>query len=131
MFRELLRHTTPEEAERYNTLITTSKKIEEVTQQINEGTRDFEKKQRLVDIQNAIEGTLSEDLVNASRQLIKEGAMKSSEGEGKEYRDSYVFLFNDLFLITKPKKGDRYQLRAEVSLRDTRIVDIAPSESKF
>ena len=102
-----------------------------MTQLINEGTREFEKKQRLVEIQNAIDGSLSADLVIQSRRLIREGAMKIVEAEGKEYKDGYVFLFNDLFLITKPKRNERFQLRGEMYFKDAKVINVADTECRF
>lgn len=51
------------------------------------------------------------------------------------YQDHYVFLFNDLFLITKQRAGgllkkEGYDLRGKVVIDECRIINIADTESK-
>lgn len=46
-----------------------------------------------------------------------------------DFQDNYIFLFNDLFLITRQKKKG-YDLKGQVPLGDARIVDIADTDGK-
>lgn len=71
------------------------------------------------------------------RRLIKEGPSKYLDG--KEVVECYLFLFNDLFLISKQRVGgilkkDGLELKGKVALDDleSRIYNLAdnPSEGK-
>ncbi len=50
--------------------------------------------------------------------------------DSNEYHDNHIFLFNDLFLITRQKKKG-FELKGDVPLDEARIVNIADTESKF
>lgn len=123
-FRELLKHLPPEDESR-QTVQKTLSKIEEVTTYINEGKRLAEKLQRIVDIQASISNS-NLDLVTISRRFIREGRMMVASNSN-DFQESFIFLFNDLFLITKAKKKG-YDLRGQVPLEDAKIVDIADTE---
>jgi len=53
--KELLR-VTPEDDPDYKSLVTAQQQIESVTSYINEGKRTAENQQKIVDIQNSVEG---------------------------------------------------------------------------
>jgi len=124
LFRELLKQIDPTD-EKFQTLVNCAKKIESVTEYINEGKRVAEKLQRIVDIQNSILDAQL-DLVTITRRFVQEGNMQLSIDNG-EVSDCHIFLFNDLFVITKEKKKG-FELRGQVSLEDARIVNIADTE---
>eukprot|EP01114_Cavostelium_apophysatum_P002752 TRINITY_DN1243_c0_g1_i1.p1 TRINITY_DN1243_c0_g1~~TRINITY_DN1243_c0_g1_i1.p1 ORF type:complete len:1135 (-),score=369.28 TRINITY_DN1243_c0_g1_i1:198-3602(-) len=125
LFRELIKQIDPADQERFQTLVNCMKKIEQVTEYINEGKRLAEKLQRIVEIQNSIiDANL--DLVTISRRFVREGNMMLSVDNG-ENTDNHIFLFNDLFVITKERKKG-YELKGQVSLEDARIVNIADTD---
>lgn len=46
----------------------------------------------------------------------------------EDLHEGYIFLFNDLILITKKKKNGRFDLKAKVDVNQARIVNIADTE---
>jgi hypothetical protein len=102
-------------------------KIEETTEYINEGKRLAEKLQRIVDVQNSLDTTV--DLVTLHRRFVRESSMMIATNSN-EYVEHYIFLFNDLFLITKKKKKG-FEFKSKVTLEEARIVNVADTEGKF
>ena len=69
------------------------------------------------------------------RQFIREGPMTVLHGHD-QYMDHYVFLFNDLFLITKQRIGglfqnEGYEFKAKAQLNESKIVNVAGTDSKI
>ena len=69
-------------------------------------------------------------LVEPSRRYVKEGTFVVIEKGNK--RERRIYLFNDLVVITKPKKSlmgnAKDHLKAKFSLGEIRIVDVADTE---
>eukprot|EP01119_Soliformovum_irregulare_P014807 TRINITY_DN4086_c0_g1_i3.p1 TRINITY_DN4086_c0_g1~~TRINITY_DN4086_c0_g1_i3.p1 ORF type:complete len:539 (+),score=149.13 TRINITY_DN4086_c0_g1_i3:189-1805(+) len=136
LFRELLKNCNSESEQDYSNLVSALKRIEEVTVYINEGQRLFEKNQRLIDIQNSLDTNV--DLISSpSRKLIKEGAVKLVDGSSVV--EGYLFVFNDLILITKQRganllasmigtkkeKKEEYDLKGKIPVAELRIINVA------
>ena len=47
----------------------------------------------------------------------------------EDLQEGYIFVFNDLVLITKKKKNGKFDLKAKVDVNEARIVNIADTES--
>ena len=64
----------------------------------------------------------------SSRRIIREGAMLLSSNNSADFQDCYIFLFNDLLLITKQKKKG-FDFKGQVPLDNkAQIVDIADTD---
>lgn len=65
----------------------------------------------------------SQDLVTTTRRFVREGPMLIMHGGGKEYQDNYIFLFNDLFLITRQKSGGLFTKEGEFTTYPRTLLD--------
>lgn len=120
--KELLR-VTPEEDSDYKSLVTAQQQIESVTSYINEGKRTAENQQKIVDIQNSVEGV--GDLAGPSRKYVREGPLNQIQNHKPHAR--HLFLLTDLLILAKPKKND-YELVVKCALDETRIIIVADTE---
>eukprot|EP01119_Soliformovum_irregulare_P010103 TRINITY_DN246_c0_g3_i1.p1 TRINITY_DN246_c0_g3~~TRINITY_DN246_c0_g3_i1.p1 ORF type:complete len:1281 (+),score=503.97 TRINITY_DN246_c0_g3_i1:73-3915(+) len=100
LFKELVRHT-PETHGDHARLVSARNKIEEIVTYVNEGQRLFESQQRILSIQNSIDGIV--DLVAPSRILIKEGILSVQLSSHDKTTDHLTYLFNDLVIFAKKK----------------------------
>lgn len=69
------------------------------------------------------------------RSLLREGPMNVVTGTD-EYKDHYVFMFNDLFLITKQKAAtifskEGYDFKGKAMLEESKIINISDTDSNF
>jgi hypothetical protein len=90
------------------------KDVQKVNQHINEAKRKDENTNKLVEIQNAIKtkGDKSFTLFDrVGRQFVREGKLETRELQTDPtkkipgFARGYVFLFNDLLVVTKQEKG--------------------------
>jgi hypothetical protein len=142
-----VRNTPPDDA-RYNDLKETLERIEKATSSINEGKRKAERLRRVADIQDSLFGakdlvsthsslqklTILQSIVQMGRSIIREGPMSVVHGTD-EYRDHYIFLFNDLFLITKQKAGtlfsrEGFEYKGKAMLEESKIINISDTDSR-
>jgi len=135
LLRDLLRHTEETHPD-YNDLKLALGKIEEVVAYVNERKRLAENLQKILDVQNLIESNEELNLVSPTRRFVKEGALVVIEKGKRHERNAY--LFNDLIVLTKPATKTmmgstvKDQFRAQLSLNQARIVDVADTdEIKF
>jgi len=67
------------------------------------------------------------DLVTVSRRLVRESSVMLVCDDG-ELQENYLFLFNDLLLVTRKKKKG-FELKYRVEIVEARIVDVADTEA--
>lgn len=89
--------------------------------------------QKILDIQKNLIDTDGLNLVEtfgAVRKFVKEGELiKIRE---KKQTKIFLFLFNDLLLITKPKPlTDKFQLRRKFVLTSTKVEDLPEGECEI
>eukprot|EP01105_Mastigella_eilhardi_P028793 TRINITY_DN974_c0_g1_i15.p1 TRINITY_DN974_c0_g1~~TRINITY_DN974_c0_g1_i15.p1 ORF type:complete len:557 (-),score=166.34 TRINITY_DN974_c0_g1_i15:706-2376(-) len=100
-FRELLRHTPPEH-EDYVSLTEAQKEIDEVVQSINEGKRQAENQQKILEISHQIEGELEEALISPTRRFVSQHSLMACNSEkGSKPSTCDLWVFSDLVLLTK------------------------------
>lgn len=113
LLRDLAKHTTESEDENEK-LQKLLKDVQKLNQHINEAKRKDENTNKLVEIQNAIKtkGDKAFTLFDrVGRQFVREGKLETRElhtDPAKKipgFARGYVFLFDDLLVLTKPEKG--------------------------
>jgi len=98
LLRELVRNT-PSSHPDYQKLVDARNKIESIVNQINEATRSFENQQKILAIQNNVEGLTN--LVAPARFLVLGGTIHYQAQRSEKPIECTVYLFNDLILICK------------------------------
>jgi hypothetical protein len=141
-----MRHT-PESHQDFEALQSAFTKINVVVTNINEGQREAENLQRVLELQNKIEGVdvcfhllfisiqsislcvfIIQTLVSPGRRLTKEGDLlfyknqKSKHGERR-----HVFFFSDLILITSKKGERRFEAKLQIPLDNCKIIVVGDS----
>lgn len=103
--------------------------IEKVAQFLNEAKRRAEAQRQLMDVVPLIRKyPESLNLLHPNRELKRQGIILASERETDASTYYYLFLFNDLLLITKPKRARRlYRWKFTFNLTSTRVEDIPDS----
>ncbi|TKR86457.1 hypothetical protein L596_011048 [Steinernema carpocapsae] len=98
---------------------------------------DLQRSQReiLQDIQRSIEGWQGREIRHKCSRLVKEGVLlkgrQANHISKSSKTDRYVFLFDNLLVLCKPKKSDRnhgYKFKSKFEVRKTDIYDIPNSE---
>jgi len=97
-------------------------KIEDVVDYVNERKRESESRQKIYDIQLAIED-LDEPLVEPRRKFQKEAdvVLPNKEDSKKPGVDGKVFLFNDIIVFVAKVKGKKfpYSFRGKIPFSET------------
>lgn len=103
-------------------------KIEEMVAYVNDRKRLAENLQKILDVQNQIDSTEELNLVSPSRRFVREGHFTVYE-KGKP-RGRTIYLFNDLLVITKPKRNAsaKDHFKYQLSLNEAKIIDVAGTE---
>lgn len=124
LLRDLLK-VTPEDHEDHDNLVAALGKIEEVVTYVNERKRLAENLQKILDVQKQIESTEELNLVSPSRRFVREGVFKVFEKSKPHER--CLYLFNDLIVMTKPRKSTngKDHFKYQLSLNDAQIIDVA------
>lgn len=125
LLRELIKYT-PEDHPDFQPLQNAFEKINEVVANINEGQRQAEGLQRIIDLQKLIDGV--DTLVAPNRNLQKEGDLnfyKSSKSKHPEKR--HVFFFSDLILLTVRKGEKKFEHKLSVPLENCTLTVLADS----
>lgn len=125
LLRELIKFT-PEEHPDHEHLTKAFEKINEVVANINEGQREAEGLQRIIDLQKLIDGI--DSLVAPGRRLHKEGDLmyyKSAKTKHPEKR--HVFFFSDLIMLTTKKGDKKFEHKMSVPLEDCKLIVLADS----
>ena len=105
------------------------------------------REQRTLDVRNRAERLLCEDtslplvvalmllqqeLLGRPRRLLREGTVAIWDESERMKKERYLFLFNDVLLITKKEGRRDYWLKVYISLRSEIIVeDVRESPSKL
>jgi len=110
---ELLKHTPPDHPD-YAPLEDALSTLREAASSLNEGKRDSEMFQGVLRAQQSIEPKLP-DLISATRRLWYEGPIQEWS-KNRKLKERYLFLFNDLLLVTQQKSGEKYRLRTKIIL---------------
>eukprot|EP01080_Neovahlkampfia_damariscottae_P011234 gene11234-4054_t len=104
---EVIKKSKPEE-EDYDKLCQALDLIQEVAFVVNDHMKELEIRQKIIDIGNSIAG-LPFEIIQPSRKHVTEGSVNMiSNKHGVVQR--YLFLFNDLFLLTKEKQRENLVL---------------------
>jgi len=117
LLRELIKQTDSSHPD-YEKLKESFEKVEDIVTTINEKKRESEMSQKMYELSQNLSGAESLKLITPTRRFISEGELNHLT-KGKIV-PGYYFLFNDLFLYTK-KKGKKYQLKVNATLRKTTI----------
>lgn len=133
--REVTKHqelmkNTPAEHSDFEQLRKSIAKIDEVVEVLNEGKRQFEAMQRILEIQESVEGLTN--LLQPARKLIQQGILMVSTRSEYFQTEHALYLFNgktltgtlftisDMLLVVKRKEKAKpqskisYQVRVQV-----------------
>ncbi|KAJ0063979.1 hypothetical protein NL108_015125, partial [Boleophthalmus pectinirostris] len=109
-----------EGSEREANAIKAHQRLEQIVKDCNEGVRKMGRTEELISIEKTLEfKSKSIPIISHSRWLLKKGEVQLMSGpkstrttKGKKlYQPVYLFLFNNLLLITKRNSsGDRFQV---------------------
>uniref|UniRef100_A0A0K2TZB4 FYVE, RhoGEF and PH domaincontaining protein 4like [Nasonia vitripennis] n=1 Tax=Lepeophtheirus salmonis TaxID=72036 RepID=A0A0K2TZB4_LEPSM len=67
----------------------------------NDAMKRIEKFKKLLEVQECLSGTV--DLVNPTRELVKEGKIVKISARSGDHQERYLFLFSDLLLLCSPR----------------------------
>ncbi|KAJ0022370.1 hypothetical protein NQD34_009860 [Periophthalmus magnuspinnatus] len=109
-----------EGSEREANAIKAHQRLEQIVKECNEGVRKMSRTEELISIEKTLEfKSKSIPIISHSRWLLKKGEVQLMSGpkstrttKGKKlYQPVYLFLFNNLLLITKRNSsGDKFQV---------------------
>ncbi|CAL8360228.1 unnamed protein product [Merluccius merluccius] len=109
-----------EKSEREANAIMAHQKLEQIVKECNEGVRKMSRTEELISIEKTLEfKSKSVPIISHSRWLLKKGEVQQMAGpkstrtirSRKLYQPVYLFLFNNLLLITKRNSsGDKFQV---------------------
>uniref|UniRef100_H3BID8 Rho guanine nucleotide exchange factor 16 n=2 Tax=Latimeria chalumnae TaxID=7897 RepID=H3BID8_LATCH len=113
------------------------KAISKLVKKCNEGARKMERTEQMYTIQTQLEfGKIKKafPLVSSSRWLLRRGELSSEEtglfriGFGKQH---YLFLFNDVLIITKKKNEESYMVLDYAKLDDIEVETVENGEPQL
>ncbi|XP_058490600.1 ephexin-1 [Solea solea] len=109
-----------ENSEREANAIKAHQQLEQIVKECNEGVRKMSRTEELIRIEKTLEfKSKSVPIISHSRWLLKKGEVQLMAGpkttrtmrSRKLYQPVYLFLFNNLLLVTKPSSsGDKFQV---------------------
>ncbi|KAM6932670.1 ephexin-1 isoform 2-T2 [Lycodopsis pacificus] len=109
-----------ENSERETNAIKAHQQLEQIVKECNEGVRKMSRTEELISIEKTLEfKSKSVPIISHSRWLLKKGEVQQMAGpkstrtmrSRKLYQPVYLFLFNNLLLITKrSSSGDKFQV---------------------
>ncbi|XP_039527075.1 ephexin-1 isoform X2 [Pimephales promelas] len=109
-----------ENSDREKTAILAHQELERIVKECNEGVRKMSRTEELISIEKTLEfKSKSVPVISHSRWLLKKGEVQQMSGpkstrtmrSRKLYHPIYLFLFNNLLLITKrSSSGEKYQV---------------------
>uniref|UniRef100_G1MSA6 Neuronal guanine nucleotide exchange factor n=1 Tax=Meleagris gallopavo TaxID=9103 RepID=G1MSA6_MELGA len=103
-----------EKSERETTALEAHKELETVVKACNEGVRKMSRTEQMISIQKKLEFKIkSVPIISHSRWLLKQGELQQMNGPKtsrtlrtkKLFREIYLFLFNDLLVISLAAQG--------------------------
>ncbi|KAJ8256320.1 hypothetical protein COCON_G00184720 [Conger conger] len=107
-----------ENSERETNAIKAHHELEKIVKECNEGVRKMCRTEELIGIEKTLEfKSKSVPVISHSRWLLKKGELQNMSGPKstrtmrthKLYQPVYLFLFNNLLLVTK-KSGEKFQV---------------------
>ncbi|KAM9318625.1 ephexin-1 [Pholidichthys leucotaenia] len=107
-----------ENSERETNAIKAHQQLERIVKECNEGVRKMNRTEELINIEKTLEfKSKSVPIISHSRWLLKKGEVQLMTGpksnrtmkSRKMYQPVYLFLFNNLLLVTK-RSGDKFQV---------------------
>lgn len=123
-----------ENSEKERTAILAHQELEKIVKQCNEGARKMSRTEELISIEKTLEfKSKSVPVISHSRWLLKKGEVQQMSGpkstrtmrSRKLYHPIYLFLFNNLLLITKRNSsGDKFQVLDSCSRSMLRTEDL-------
>ncbi|XP_029111471.1 ephexin-1 isoform X2 [Scleropages formosus] len=109
-----------ENSERESNAIKAHEELERIVRECNEGVRKMNRTEELISIEKTLEfKSKSVPVISHSRWLLKKGEVQQMNGpkstrtmrSRKLYQPLYLFLFNNLLLITKrSSSGEKFQV---------------------
>ncbi|RXN03619.1 ephexin-1 [Labeo rohita] len=123
-----------ENSEREKNAILAHQELERIVKECNEGVRKMGRTEELISIEKTLEfKSKSVPVISHSRWLLKKGEVQQMSGpkstrtmrSRKLYHPIYLFLFNNLLLITKrSSSGEKYQVLDSCSRSMLRTEDL-------
>nr|XP_057936589.1 ephexin-1 [Doryrhamphus excisus] len=111
---------TEENSQREANAIKAHQRLEQIVKECNEGVRKMSRTEELISIEKTLEfKSKSVPIISHSRWLLKKGEVQLMAGpkstrtmrSRKLYQPVFLFLFNNLLLVTKPSSsGDKFQV---------------------
>uniref|UniRef100_A0A3B5AQK3 Neuronal guanine nucleotide exchange factor n=1 Tax=Stegastes partitus TaxID=144197 RepID=A0A3B5AQK3_9TELE len=107
-----------ENTDREANAIKAHQQLEQIVKECNEGVRKMSRTEELISIEKTLEfKSKSVPIISHSRWLLKKGEVQLMAGpkstrtmrSRKLYQPVYLFLFNNLLLVTK-RSGDKFQV---------------------
>lgn len=131
LLTDLLRNTLSSH-EDFANLTQAVERIKALTVFVNEQKRVAEDTATIQTKQNVIKGKCP-NLAVQHRKFIREGQLNFGEGNSIKSKDGYVFLFNDILVVTeKEKNKTEYNYKDQISLSLFRLEDDArPGKNSF
>ncbi|XP_030631951.1 ephexin-1 [Chanos chanos] len=120
-----------ENSEREANAIKAHQQLEKIVTECNEGVRKMSRTEELISIEKTLEfKSKSVAIISHSRWLLKKGEVQQMSGpkstrtmrSRKLYQPIYLFLFNNLLLITK-RSGEKFQVQDSCSRSMLRTED--------
>ena len=108
LLADLLKNTFPEHPD-HRDVQQALVKMKQVGDFINESKRDSENNAKQVEVANCMVGKVPGGIFGPSRRFIREGPIRILDKKNQELQSRYLHLFNDMLLISKPKKGDSHK----------------------
>ncbi|KAM6217998.1 rho guanine nucleotide exchange factor 16 [Rhynchocyon petersi] len=127
---------TQNHSDRYKAASRALKAISKLVKQCNEGAHTMERTEQLYTVhQQLVFGKIkSIPIISASRWLLKRGELSLVEEDPGLFRKlasrptSYLFLFNDVLLVTKKKSEDSYAVQDYAQMEHIQVQKVDPSE---
>ncbi|XP_066508488.1 ephexin-1-like isoform X2 [Hoplias malabaricus] len=122
-----------ENSEREINAIKAHQELEKIVKECNEGARKMSRTEELISIEKTLEfKSKSVPVISHSRWLLKKGEVLQMSGpkstrtmkSRKLYHPIYLFLFNNLLLITKRSSSDKFQVLDSCSRSMLRTEDL-------
>lgn len=125
--------STPETHEDYRSYAGAHEAMIDVAEYINEAKRDSELIHNINVIQNSITALTMPDNTSLKDygRLKKDGELKvqsHEQGTGTKHRQRYIFLFDNLILMSKSARDDTYKLKELLRVADYQVQDLTGSE---
>ncbi|EGC28731.1 hypothetical protein DICPUDRAFT_85191, partial [Dictyostelium purpureum] len=120
LFNELIRTTLKDDKD-YEILQEVHGKLVEVAEFVNQCQHTKENNDRLLEIQNMIEGAPF-TILESTRKILKESWVRIKEGKSDDSHSRYVLLFNDNIMFTKNSSfTKKYQFSFCLPYHSTKI----------